>query len=169
MSEEDTRVKRVFVDTAWKRKFHACYDPEADKFFEVSKLSDFKDYEEIYLDSLLFPGIWSEMPSIEEAEVLKSRAYAFLRNAKRLFDEGEYDVAAFSIEQFCQLILKYKLLIKVGTYPRTHSLLRFLRELSKLVSSKELASFIELHRFRDNVPHKNRGHLHSREIPSEKI
>ena len=56
------------------------------------------------------------MPSIEEAEVLKIRAYAFLRNAKRLFDEGEYDLAAFSVEQFCQLILKYKLLINCLLY-----------------------------------------------------
>jgi len=83
------------------------------------------------------------MPSIEEAEVLKIRAYAFLRNAKRLFDEGEYDLAAFSVEQFCQLILKYKLLIKVGTYPRTHSLLRLMTELSRLESSKKLESFID--------------------------
>ena len=83
------------------------------------------------------------MPSIAEAEVLKSRAYAFLRNAKRLFDEGEYDLAAFSVEQFCQLILKYKLLIKVGTYPRTYFLPRLMRELSRLASSKRLESFID--------------------------
>ena len=76
------------------------------------------------------------MPAIEEAEILRDRAYAFLRNARRLFEEGEYDLAAFSVEQFCQLILKYKLLIKTGTYPRTHSLLRLLRELDKLEPGK---------------------------------
>jgi len=27
--------ERVFVDTAWNRKPHACYDPDADKFFEL--------------------------------------------------------------------------------------------------------------------------------------
>jgi len=83
------------------------------------------------------------MPSIEEAEILRERAYAFLRNAKRLFEEGEYDLAAFSVEQFCQLILKYKLLIKTGTYPRTHSLLRLLRELDKLEPGKNVGSFID--------------------------
>ena len=83
------------------------------------------------------------MSSIEEAEILKERAYAFLRNAKRLFAEKEYDLAAFSIEQFCQLILKYKLLIKTGTYPRTHSLLRLLRELAKLAPEKDLTKFID--------------------------
>ena len=70
--------------------------------------------------------------SFEEAEVLRERAEAFLSNAERLFEEGQYDLAAFNIEQYCQLILKYKLLVKTGTYPRTHSLTRLLRELSKI-------------------------------------
>ena len=83
------------------------------------------------------------MPAIEEAEILRDRAYAFLRNARRLFEEGEYDLAAFSAEQFCQLILKYKLLIKTGTYPRTNSLLRLLRELDKLEPGKNVGSFID--------------------------
>ncbi len=30
-------------------------------------------------------------------------------------------------------MLKYKLLIKTGTYPRTYSLIRLIRELAKLV------------------------------------
>jgi HEPN domain-containing protein len=81
--------------------------------------------------------------SIEGAEVLKERAYAFLKNAKRLFEEKEYDLSAFNIEQFCQLLLKYKLLIKTGTYPRTHSLLRILRELDAAYPEKNLSSFIE--------------------------
>lgn len=70
--------------------------------------------------------------SFEELEVLKERAEEFLRNAEKLFQEGIYDLAAFNIEQYCQLILKYKLLIKTGTYPRTHSLIRFIRELAKM-------------------------------------
>ena len=61
MGGDYTKIEKAFVDTAWKRKFHACYDPLTDKFFEVEKLADLKDYDEIYLDSLLFPGIWSEL------------------------------------------------------------------------------------------------------------
>ena len=53
-------TRRVFVDTAWNR-LNACYDPESDEFFEVQKLTDLRDYDEIYLDSLLFPGIWIEL------------------------------------------------------------------------------------------------------------
>ncbi|MEM0482009.1 MAG: HEPN domain-containing protein [Nitrososphaerota archaeon] len=81
--------------------------------------------------------------SAEEADVLRERAYAFLRNATRLFGEGEYDLAAFSIEQFFQLTLKYKLLIKTGIYPRTHSIIRLLRELNKLAPEKNLEKFID--------------------------
>ena len=81
--------------------------------------------------------------SADEAEILRIRAHAFLRNAKRLLNEGEYDLAAFNIEQFCQLILKYKLLIRTGTYPRTYSIIRLLRVLDKLVPEKNLARFID--------------------------
>lgn len=35
--------------------------------------------------------------SFEEAEVLRLRAEAFLRNAESLYAEGEYDLAAFNI------------------------------------------------------------------------
>lgn len=69
--------------------------------------------------------------SFEEADIIKRRAYAFLRNAKRLISEGEYDLAVFCLEQYCLLILKYQLLIKKGSYPRTHSLRRLIRELGE--------------------------------------
>lgn len=70
--------------------------------------------------------------SDEEAEILRVRAEEFLLNAERLFGEGFYDLCVFNLEQFCQLILKYKLLVKTGTYPRTHSLIRLLRDLSMI-------------------------------------
>jgi HEPN domain-containing protein len=38
--------------------------------------------------------------SYEELDVLRKRAEAFLRNAKRLLDEGEADLAMFSMEQY---------------------------------------------------------------------
>jgi len=80
--------------------------------------------------------------SFEEAEILKERAQAFLRNAKRLFEEGEYDLSIFCLEQYCQLILKYKLLVKTGTYPRVHSLTRLLSLLSKVTDGR-LASLMK--------------------------
>ncbi|MCX8188634.1 MAG: HEPN domain-containing protein [Nitrososphaeria archaeon] len=70
--------------------------------------------------------------SFEEAEVIKHRAEAFLANAQHLLESKEWDLAVFNLEQYCQLILKYKLLIKSGSYPRTHSLRRLIRELANI-------------------------------------
>uniref|UniRef100_A0A7J3Z846 HEPN domain-containing protein n=1 Tax=Ignisphaera aggregans TaxID=334771 RepID=A0A7J3Z846_9CREN len=70
--------------------------------------------------------------SFEEIEVLRKRAEGFLRNALRLIDEGEADLAIFNLEQYCQLMLKYKLLIVKGSYPRTHSLRKLIKELGEL-------------------------------------
>ena len=70
--------------------------------------------------------------SFEEAEILRRRAESFLRNAERLIEEEEWDLAMFNLEQYCQLILKYKLLVLRGSYPRTHSLRRLIRELGEI-------------------------------------
>jgi HEPN domain-containing protein len=72
--------------------------------------------------------------SFEEAELLRSRAESFLRNALRLIEEGEADIAVFNLEQYCQLILKYKLLVYTGSYPRTHSTRLLIRELGRVDS-----------------------------------
>ena len=72
--------------------------------------------------------------SFEEAEVLRRRAESFLRNADRLVKEGEWDLAMFNLEQYCQLMLKYKLLIKKGSYSRTHFPRRLIREIGELNS-----------------------------------
>jgi HEPN domain-containing protein len=65
---------------------------------------------------------------------------AVLENAERLIKEGKFDLAAFNIEQYCQLTLKYKLLIKTGTYPRTHSTMSLLHLLSSIL--KEIKNFL---------------------------
>jgi len=72
--------------------------------------------------------------SFEEAELLRRRAESFLRNALRLIEEGEADIAVFNLEQYCQLILKYKLLVYTGSYPRTHSIRLLIRELGRVDS-----------------------------------
>ncbi|MCC6022939.1 MAG: HEPN domain-containing protein [Desulfurococcaceae archaeon] len=53
----------------------------------------------------------------------------------------QYDLAMFSLEQYCQLILKYKLLIKTGTYPRAHSITYLLKLLSSI--SQEVNTLLE--------------------------
>jgi HEPN domain-containing protein len=80
--------------------------------------------------------------SYEEVELIRRRAEAFLRNARGLIDEGEWDLAVFNLEQYCQLILKYKLLVKKGSYPRTHSLKSLIRILGD--DNPELLKLIQI-------------------------
>jgi len=87
--------------------------------------------------------------SYEEVELIRRRAEAFLRNAQGLINQGEWDLAVFNLEQYCQLILKYKLLVKKGSYPRTHSLKSLIRilgddnpNLLRLVQDEEKLHYI---------------------------
>ena len=75
-------VRRVFVDTKWRSKknrgskMHVCYDPQNDVFFEVNELTELKDYDEIYLDSSLFPNMWQQL---RELVSNGKRVYYFTR------------------------------------------------------------------------------------------
>ncbi|MGC9174960.1 MAG: HEPN domain-containing protein [Thermoprotei archaeon] len=84
----------------------------------------------VFINTLNLSGEMISMSS-REAALLKRRAEAFLRNAQSLFESGDYDLAMFSLEQHCQLLVKYYLFYLDGTYPRTHSLTQLLRELAK--------------------------------------
>jgi len=79
--------------------------------------------------------------SYPEAELLRERAEDFLETAEKLINEKKYDLAAFCIEQYCQLLLKYKLLLKTGTYPRIHSIMALLRLLSE--ESEDAKTFLK--------------------------
>jgi len=58
-------IRRVFVDTAWNSKPHICYDPGEDGFFEVEDLAEFAGrYDEVYLDSALFPNMWPQLKAL---------------------------------------------------------------------------------------------------------
>jgi len=62
--------RMVFIDTKWNpkknnnSKKHACYDPEKDVFFEVDSLTELKEYDEIYLDSSIFPNMWQQLKEV---------------------------------------------------------------------------------------------------------
>ncbi|MBC7131306.1 HEPN domain-containing protein [Candidatus Bathyarchaeota archaeon] len=79
--------------------------------------------------------------SVEESEIIRKRAEAFLRNAERLISEGEWDLAVFCFEQYCQLMLKHKILVYRGSYPRTHSLRTLIRILGQ--DHPEVLSLVE--------------------------
>ncbi|MFN7106192.1 MAG: HEPN domain-containing protein [Pyrobaculum sp.] len=73
-------------------------------------------------------------------EILKRRP--FLRDARWDFEKGDYDLVLFHVEQSLQLYAKY-LLYKKGDFPKTHSLVRLLKDLAKVYNSKDLERFIE--------------------------
>ncbi len=77
------------------------------------------------------------MSSAEVVLTLKERARRFHELAMVAFERGYYDLAAFNLEQACQLLLKAELLRTRGGYPRTHSLVRLLRELGREEFARE--------------------------------
>lgn len=101
--------------------------------------------------------------SFEEAEILKRRAESFLRNAERLIEEKEWDLAMFNLEQYCQLIIKYKLLVLSGSYPRTHSLRRMIRELGEF--HREILDLIEDTRHLHYIARLEEAYIASRYLP----
>ena len=101
--------------------------------------------------------------SFEEAEILRRRAEAFLRNAERLIKEKEWDLAIFNLERYCQLIIKYKLLVLRGSYPRSHSLRRLIRELGEF--DQDILSLIENTRYLHYVARLEEAYISSRYLP----
>ena len=67
-----------------------------------------------------------------KADFLKRKAEAFLEDADYDISRGEWFLAAFHLEQTIQLYLKYYLFLKLGDYPKVHSLEELLRELEKV-------------------------------------
>ena len=77
----------------------------------------------------------------EEVKILRERAKTFLENARFNFKNKKFDVAAFNIEQFCQLYLKAKLVELTGEFSKTHSLIELLKQLPFV--SKKVNTFIK--------------------------
>ncbi|RLG59497.1 DNA-binding protein [Candidatus Geothermarchaeota archaeon] len=78
----------------------------------------------------------------EEIKFLLKRAKSFFRDAKYDYENRDYDLAMFHIEQAIQLLIKAKLLDLKGSYERTHSIRRLLSELSDLIESNRIREFI---------------------------
>lgn len=78
---------------------------------------------------------------VEEVRGFKERADAFLDTAVYNFENGRYDLAAFNIEQAVQLYVKTRLLKLLREFPRTHSLVTLLRELSRVFKEEEVERF----------------------------
>lgn len=71
------------------------------------------------------------MMNKSEGEFLKERAQEFLTNAIDLLKKGFFALTAFNLEQASQLYLKYFLFLKLGDYPKIHSLKDLLEDIGE--------------------------------------
>ena len=83
----------------------------------------------------------------EEIAIFKERAIKAYEKAKDAFSKGDYDWAVFLLEQALQLLVKYFLALKIGYFPRIHSLSRLIEETEQLDHN-----FVEfLKKYRDSI------------------
>ena len=75
-------------------------------------------------------------------ELLKKRALAFLSIARDSLERGDYDLVLFHVEQFIQLYSKYLIYKRIGDYPKTHQIVRLLRDLSRVYDNNDLKDFL---------------------------
>jgi HEPN domain-containing protein len=83
------------------------------------------------------------MVTKEVIEVLMKRSRRFLDLAKYNIEKGDYDLAAFNLEQGLQLYLKAKILKNGAKFPHTYDLidlLEFLYEIKKDESIRRIIS-----------------------------
>lgn len=78
-----------------------------------------------------------------EIQFLKDRAKEFWEEALVLKEKGKYNLAAFHIEQACQLWLKYLILKKVGDFPKTHYLSRLVKEFARAYDNQTILDFYQ--------------------------
>ena len=65
-------------------------------------------------------------------EFLKEKAEAFLEDAEYDISRKKWFLAAFHLEQTCQLYLKYYLFLKLKDFPKTHSLSELLIDIGEV-------------------------------------
>lgn len=100
-------------------------------------------------------------------DFLKQRAKAFLEDARYDISKQKWFLAAFHLEQACQLYLKHCLFKKLGDYPKTHSLDELLEELKKIYPQKKK----EIEKIQKNeasvIGDLNQAYITSRYLPVE--
>ncbi|HHT9121008.1 MAG TPA: HEPN domain-containing protein [Candidatus Hypogeohydataceae bacterium YC41] len=102
-----------------------------------------------------------------KVDYLKKRAEEFLKGAKFYLEEGNYNLAAFNLEQVAQLYLKYYLFLKLRDYPKTHSLEELLGGLAKVYSDKRLEIEKILRKDASVIGDLEQAYLTSRYLPVE--
>ena len=78
------------------------------------------------------------MGRLDEYRMLRERSRRFCETAEMQVERGYYDLAAFSLEQCLQLLLKACLLRLGVDYPRVHSVRRLLEVLAEVTGDEGL-------------------------------
>jgi len=79
----------------------------------------------------------------KEINFLKERAQEFWKEAIRNIEEGNYNLAAFHLEQAMQLYLKYLIGKELGEWPKTHYLYELLSKINEIYKNEKLKKFQE--------------------------
>ncbi|MET1160263.1 MAG: HEPN domain-containing protein [Thermoprotei archaeon] len=98
-------------------------------------------------------------------ELLKRRALSFLRDARFDLEHGDYDLTLFHVDQFIQLYSKYLIYKKIGDYPKTHGIVRLLRELSRIYDNCGLKDIIN--NYLETLYLIEESYISSRYLPRE--
>ena len=99
----------------------------------------------------------------EEVELYLKRAEKLKKNAEFNFENRDYDLAMFHIEQAMQLLIKAKMLDLKGYFERTHSLRKLLSDLKGIgegIEASEIESF--LRKYRTELRNLERAYITSR-------
>ncbi len=96
----------------------------------------------------------------EEVELYLKRAEKFRKNAEFNFDNGDYDLAMFHIEQAMQLLVKAKMLDLKGYFERTQSLRKLLGDLKEIGGVSEVDRL--LRKYRTELRNLERAYITSR-------
>ncbi len=101
-----------------------------------------------------------------KAEFLKERAEGFLKDADFDIKEKRWFAAAFHLEQVCQFYLKYYLFLKLGDFPKTHSLNELLEDIGRAYEKqKEVKSF--LRKNQEIISDLEQAYITARYLPVE--
>ena len=96
----------------------------------------------------------------EEVELYLKRAEKFKRNAEFNFENQDYDLAMFHLEQAMQLLAKAKMLDLKGYFEKTHSLRKILSDLKQIEESKQIEEF--LRKYKTELRNLERAYITSR-------
>ncbi|GIW66477.1 MAG: hypothetical protein KatS3mg095_0375 [Candidatus Parcubacteria bacterium] len=78
---------------------------------------------------------------MKQFDFLREKAKKFYQQALKLFEEKEFDLSVFNLEQSCQLFLKYLIGKKIGDWPKTHFLYELMEELIKIYKNEKIEKF----------------------------